>query len=403
MPEVNIDEALDALTAPVEAGEAKPPPPRNRAAEWRPGVFWEGNEGTLTTDIVAGADLPNWDHVLNLWGLNPEKFAVVEPVLFNVWGDPEKPFRQWKGKVVSRVDVAEGKDYADLIEEIKKHKPPKKAPPTGDSAFVVNLADWQIGRGDPGDGLKEVVARILSGIDAVEVRIKELRKMGRSLGELVVFGLGDIIEGCGDDFYAMGTFTSEADRRDQVKIARRLIRDALKRWSRLFNKVTVAAVGGNHGENRKDGKAYTTFNDNDDVAIFEHVAEIFAENPEAYGHVRFILPRHQLTLTLEVAGKIVGITHGHVAKASGSAEQKLRTWLANQSLGRLPIGDAEILVTGHYHHLRTVDWGSVHWLQTPALCESLWFTQTSGQWAQLGVLTFTITPDLGVRDIQVVL
>ncbi|CAB4218510.1 hypothetical protein UFOVP1608_33 [uncultured Caudovirales phage] len=402
MPEMNIDEALDALTAPVEAGQSSNPPPRSRVADWRPGIAWEGDTGTITTDVVIGSDSPNWDHVLRIWGLDPENFSIVEPVLFNVWGNPDSPSRQWKGKVVSRLATPEGAGYADLIEEIKKHRPPKKCAPTGDSAFIVCLADWQVGRGDPGDGLKEVVARILAGIDSVEERVKELRKMGRPLGELVVLGLGDIIEGCGDDFYAMGTFTAEADRRDQIKIARRLIRDAIARWSRQFTTVRVAAIGGNHGENRRDGKAFTTFNDNDDVAVFEQVAEIFAQNPETYGHVSFVLPRHELTLTLEVTGKIVGITHGHVAKASGSAEQKLRTWLANQSLGRQSIGDAEVLVTGHYHHLRTVDWGSVHWLQTPALCDSLWFTQTSGQWAQKGILTFTLTPGSGVQDVQVV-
>jgi len=398
---MNLDDALDALIAPVESGQPSSPAPRERVADWRPGVIWDGAEGTVTTPAMPGEASPDWDSVLRIWGLEPEKFSVVEPVLFNVWGNPDGTLnRQWKGKVVQRVEAKAGIDFDELIDEIKKHKPRKKEAPTGQSAFVVALADWQVGRGDPGDGLREVVQRVLNAIDSVELRIKELRKSGRTLGQLVVVGLGDIVEGCGDDYYAMGTFTSEADRRDQVKIARRLIRDAIARWSQHFDDVLVAAVGGNHGENRRNGKAFTTFNDNDDVAVFEQVAEIFAANPETYGHVKFVIPTHKLALSIEVAGKIVGITHGHLARNSGTVENKIRTWLANQALGRQ--FECDILLTGHYHHLRAVDWGSVLWLQTPALCDSLWFTQSSGQWSQMGTLTLTIDPELGVRDIAVV-
>lgn len=397
---MNLDDALDALTTPVEGSSTSEPGPRARVADWRPGVVWEGEEGTVTTTPMIGDNHPDWDAVLRVWGLDPEKFSVVEPVLFNVWGDPLGTLnRQWKGKVVQRAADRAGVDLEDLIGEIKKHKP-KKPAPTGDSAFIVALADWQIGRGDPGDGLKEVVQRVLESIDSVERRIKELRKSGRTLGQLVVVGLGDIVEGCGDEFYAMGTFTSEADRRDQVKIARRLIRDAIARWANHFDDVLVAAVGGNHGENRRNGKAFTSLNDNDDVAVFEQVAEVFGANPDAYGHIKFVLPAHKLALTIEVQGKIIGLTHGHLAKNSGSVEQKIRKWLADQALGRQ--FECDVLLTGHYHHLRAVDWGSVLWLQTPAMCGSLWYTQSTGQWAQTGTLTLTIDQEHGVRDIAIV-
>ena len=61
----------------------------------------------------------------------------------------------------------------------------------------------------------------------------------------------------------------------------------------------MLSVPGNHGENRKNGKAFTTFGDNFDVAIFDEVAEIFQENP-AYKHVKFVIPENDLWLTVEV-------------------------------------------------------------------------------------------------------
>jgi predicted phosphodiesterase len=211
--------------------------------------------------------------------------------------------------------------------------------------------------------------------------------------------LGDLVEGC-DGHYDIQTFTVEVDRRDQVKIARRLLRDALIRWSKLVPEITVAAIGGNHGENRKNGKSFTTLADNDDVALVESVAEIFGANPEAYGHVKFAIPTDELSLTLEVKGKIVGITHGHLARGGTGPEAKLRRWIADQTLGRQAIGDCDILVSGHYHSLKMADWGGVKWIQAPALDGgSIWWRQSTGEIADVGVLTFLVS-NAGVTDLQ---
>jgi predicted phosphodiesterase len=347
---------------------------------------------------MEGDNAPDWSGVLRMWGLDPEHFQVVEPVLFNVWGDTLGILnRQWKGKVV-RKGKQEFADIEALIQEIKKHKPRERKPMVGGASLVVCASDWQTGKRD-GDGLKGLVGRWLQAIDDVEFRIKELKKIGRPIDSITVLCLGDLVEGC-DGHYDIQTFTVEVDRRDQVKIARRLLRDALIRWSKVVPDITVAAIGGNHGENRKNGKAFTTLNDNDDVALVESVAEIFQANPEAYGHIRFAIPTDELSLTIEVQGKIIGITHGHLARSAGSPEAKLRRWIADQTLGRQKIGDCDILVTGHYHSFRLSDWGGVKWLQAPALDGgSVWWRQSTGEIADVGVLTFVVSSQ-GVSDIQ---
>jgi predicted phosphodiesterase len=285
-----------------------------------------------------------------------------------------------------------------LIEEIRKHKPRAKKEITGNASLVVCAADWQTGKRD-GDGLKGLVGRWLQAIDDVEIRYKELKKMGRPVDSITVLCLGDLVEGC-DGHYDIQTFTVEVDRRDQVKIARRLLRDALIRWSKIAPEITVAVIGGNHGENRKNGKAFTTLNDNDDVALVESVAEIFAANPEAYGHIKFAIPKEELSLTVEVCGKIIGITHGHLARSGQGVEGKLRRWIADQTLGRQSIGDCDILVSGHYHSLKLADWGGVKWLQAPALDGgSVWWSQSTGETADVGVLTFVVS-EQGITDLQ---
>jgi len=396
---LNLDDALDNLLKTTEIASVQKTEPRQRQAEWTPGVTWMGDEGTITTPPVEGEVHPDWSGVLKMWGLDPEHFAVVEPVLFNVWGDTLGILnRQWKGKVV-RKGRQETADIESLIAEIKKHKPRERKEIDGGASLVVCASDWQVGKRD-GDGLKGLVGRWLQAIDDVEFRLKELKKLGRPIDSITVLCLGDLVEGC-DGHYDIQTFTVEVDRRDQVKIARRLLRDALIRWSRVVPSITVAAIGGNHGENRKNGKAFTTLGDNDDVALVESVAEIFQANPDAYGHIKFAIPTDELSLTLEVHGQIIGITHGHLARSGQGVEGKLRRWIADQTLGRQKIGDCDILVTGHYHSFKLADWGGVKWLQAPALDGgSVWWRQSTGEIADVGVLTFLVS-SRGVSDIQV--
>jgi len=216
-----------------------------------------------------------------------------------------------------------------------------------------------------------------------------------------VLWTGDSIEGC-LGHYPSQTFAVELDRRDQVKVTRRLLSESLQIWAPHFEEITVAAVAGNHGENRNGAKAFTGVQDNDDLAIVEQVAEILDANREAFQHIRFAIARDALTLTIPAAGWIIGITHGHVARASVTAEAKLRRWWEGQAAGRQPIGDADVLVTGHYHHLRVADWGGCVWLQAPAMeGGSEWWRVSTGEMSQAGMLTFLTTQEHRMTDLVV--
>jgi len=383
----------DEFTRQVQAQEEL----TARKRKWQPGVEWLGTEGTVTTGAVQGD--PDWDKILIAWDLDPNEFQIVEPVLFNSWGgDDGLRNRQFKAKVIRRNTART--DLEPLIAAALRHKP-KKRTYEGDHVLNVVLADWQIGKADHG-GVEGTIQRVIDCRDAVIGRVRELRKIGRSLGHLNVLWTGDSVEGC-VGHYPSQTFSVELDRRDQVKVTRRLLTDSLQAWSKHFESITVAAVGGNHGENRNSGgKAYTGTHDNDDLAVVEQVSEILAANPDAFGHVRFVIARDNLTVTIPSAGWIVGITHGHVARSGTGAEGKLRQWWEKQAAGRQPIGDADVLVTGHYHHLRMADWGGCVWLQAPALeGGSEWWRVSNGEMSQIGMLTFVTSESQRVSDVVV--
>ena len=377
----------------------------NPQTDWTAGIQWKGEEGSVTTKPVVGNAPPEWENVLRVWDLDPDKFMVVEPVLFNAWDGLGKDgttvrLRQWKGRVVRR--DRSNIDVSELITEIKKHKPRKPRQVLGEGALIVALSDWQIAKPD-GDGTAGTVKRILSSIDAVSERVAELRKLKRPIDEIVVLWCGDAIEGV-IGHYATQAFGAELDRRDQIKVARRLFRDALIKWSKDVNSIRVLAVGGNHGENRNGGgKSWTTLGDNDDVAIVEQVAEVLAANPEAYGHVKFIIPDDSLTVTTKVAKWVLGLTHGHLAKSSGTAEQKARRWFESMAAQRQPIGASDVIVTGHFHHFRIADWGKATWIQAPSMeGGSEWYRLSKGEQAPTGILTFAMYPNQKVADLQIV-
>ncbi len=367
-----------------------------RKRMWTPGVEWLGSEGTITTGAITND--PAWEDVLRKWDLDPAEYQVVEPVLFNSWGGEDGlTNRQFKAKVIRRVHAQP--DLEPLIAQAMRHKP-KKRSYTGGDVMTVVLADWQIGKADHG-GVEGTIERIIDRRDAVIERARDLRKIGREVSSLNVLWVGDSIEGC-LGHYPSQTFAVELDRRDQVKVTRRLLTDSLQAWSKHFEQITVAAVGGNHGENRSSGKAFTGVQDNDDLAIVEQVAEILGANPDAFGHVRFAVARDALTLTIPSAGWVIGITHGHVAFRGANTEDKIRRWWEGQAAGRQPIGDSDILVTGHYHHLRVADWGGCMWLQAPALeGGSEWWRVSTGQTSQIGMLTFVTTDKDRVTDLAI--
>ncbi len=395
-----VSEELNKILAVQQDIESSRKPKRKHAEGWEPGVSWNGNDGTIVTDGMPAESAPNWDTVLKVWGLDPEHFEVVEPVLFNVWGDTLGVLnRQWKGKVVKKA-VARDSDFGDMIEEIKRHKFSRPEVSSDGSALLVAISDLQLGKGENG-GTAKIVERFLRGINEVEARWKELRKLGRPLSRMVVVGLGDIIENC-DGHYDMQAFQADLDRREQVTVARRLIAKAISQWSKFAPEVIVACVPGNHGENRKNGKAFTTFGDNDDVAVFEQVAEILAANPDAYGHVKFIIPKNDLTMTLDVYGTIVGLAHGHQARrGGGNSVGKVESWWARQALGMQPVSDATLLLTGHYHHLTMATHGARTHIQVPSLDGgSQWYREVAGVDAPTGILT-VVVDNRGWDDLRV--
>lgn len=375
---------------------------------WEPGAKFDAC-GVVEANVrVSAADLPaisqdeqRWrEEIARVTGMPIPDERQVQLTDTRYWGDSQSPYVYCRFKITDRAPVAADIDGVALLKALRPRKVVKTAF-TGDTTLCMSINDLQTGK-LAGGGTEALAERLDSAYDAVRDRARELRKIGRNLGALTVIGGGDLIEGCGSIFPNQA-HEIDSDRRAQIRNTVTFILEGLDRLAPLFERVNVLAVGGNHGENRINGNR-TTRHDNDDCAVFEHVALAASRDPRL-GHVNFVIAQDEPAKTLDVNGWILGTTHGHVfgKNISGSVEQKAWNWFRNQAAGRQPVGDSDVLITHHYHHFASRDWGAALWVQTPAMDGgSPFFTDFSGQSSEAGLLTWVMSPEKRFVDPQIV-
>ncbi len=373
-------------------------PRKNKAKSTHPPEFKPGykfSEETNSGEITSGPKKTgkiNWKEQLeDYFGAEAENYTVVPGTAeIRFWdtnageGVIERLY-YFKAKIVSNKNYMADDDFKLLLKEAKSKKPLKKSKKKLGKTFVIALSDWQIGK----KGTEEAVKRFMEAIPKIKEEIKYLKKL-HELDQVLFAGLGDIVEGC-SGFYDMQEFETELDYRQQQKVARRMAYTLIKEILPLFEKGIVSFIGGNHGEQRRNNKAFTTFGDNRDVQLAEELYEIFNESPAYKDKLDFIVPENKLTLTFDISGVTLCIAHGHQMKYGPNSQAKAKSWLAKQSLSRNAIADADILLMGHYHFFSAYETSDRLIIQAPTLDSgSQWFESTSGDTSNAGILCFVV-------------
>ncbi len=381
---------------------------RKHIKGWEKGVTIEGGSGYVYSGAVDGEpSIESWDDIIREFGLDPAIYEIdpMATLDLRVWDMPIGKEGKTGPSIVKRMHYYRAPvrlvaSHSWLSEEefakgLERYKAPPKsimdATYEGPNGFVVCLSDWQIGKKD-GDGSVGIRDRIMASAQASLDRYTHLRKLGIEIGTVYLIGMGDMIEQC-DGHYASQAFKTDLNERQQQRLAGRLFRDIVVMFSRVAQRVVVASVGGNHGENRRNGKAFTDTGDNADMMLVDITADALSMNPDAFNHVSFVALENQLWCTLDVYGTTVGFTHGHLARGGASPELKQKKWISNQALAKSDIGDADVFVTGHFHSFQVSDWGPRMWLQCPTQDGgSEWFENSTGASSSTGFLTFVSGP-----------
>lgn len=380
---MTLDELADA--GPESDYQA---PVVRHPAGWEPGVAWDGHAGTLTTAPLDSAP-EDWADLLAVWDLDPAEFEVVEPVQYRAWDAPTG-----EGNVrrlfYYRATIRRRRERSKPVEEILAaigRKRPKPRAATGEPgpSYVVLAGDLQLGKPD-GDGTEGTVARFLDKTDLAVARLKDLRRIGRSIDEITLPWLGDCVEG----LVSQGGALAAAGRLDlsmseQLRVYRRLMLHQIQTFAPLASRIVVPVVPGNHDEVERAGKVVRRYDDSWAVEGAAAVADALRLAP-GFDHVSFVFPgRDELTITLDIAGTAVGFAHGH---QFGRDPVK---WWSGQAHGMQPIGSATLLCAAHLHHLRVEQTGAKSFIQIPAIDGgSTWWRHKTGQDSPAGMVAITV-------------
>jgi predicted phosphodiesterase len=175
-------------------------------------------------------------------------------------------------------------------------------------------------------------------------------------------------------------------------VVRRLLLHFFGRLAPLADHVLMMTVPGNHDEARRD--RITPAGDSWAIDCVAQVEDAMQIDPDRFGHVTFVYPEpDDVTVTIDVDGLVIGALHGHTI---GSPD-KMGTWLAGQALGRQAAGEADLLVSGHFHTLRLQDLGGGRtWLQCPSIDGgSAHFRARKGTDSIPGFVSLELTPGIG--------
>ena len=390
----NIKNKLEALSSPGASGSDTryTQTPEN----WRPRSEVEpGVGGWAISSPAPLGQTPGAEDVMREHGLNPEEW-VVSSVRHGKW-------QRWDGEWLesSRINLqpvglAQAErdfDLEQLVDEIKKWKPGKSPRQiTGNGAYVHVGADKQLGKKAASGGTPQTVERILRGTESSVHRLEGLRRFGLSLGTVVLPEVGDHVEGnVSQNGRLQGQAASDLGQTEQVRVGRRLLLQQIKTFAPLAERIIVPVVNGNHDEVTRQVAADPA--DGWNVEIASAVQDACAENPEL-GHVEFRYPSsgHQ-TLAIDINGTMLGLFHGHQFTTD------VKKYLSGQMLGQTALGGADVWLSGHYHHFKSLDIGHRFWLQAPTVDPgSDWFRDRAGDQSKPGILTFVMGGDYDPRE-----
>ena len=366
-------------------------------------------KGTLSTGAIE-TDLSGLSHeaILQMFGHDPSKVEIT-----GLLHESHKEYynrdvgqKLWKHSYRFSVQKIEGNqeeiiDPIALIKELGIQSRPKdRFTNRGEeTTFVLDWADWQVCKAE-GGGTQGFIERFDSAMKATLNRIIELRSIGRKLDELVIIGGGDMIEGC--TIYPQQSFGIDGHRRQQIRVTVATILKGLYTLAPYFETVRVVVVPGNHGENRINGYR-TSIGDNDDLLVFE-MAETGVKNDPNMAHVSFQIAEDEVSIATNIRGWVYGITHGDVyGKGGGTGvRNKVFNWFKTMAANRHAVGSADVLVTHHFHHDATEDWGATLWVQNPTMDGgSHYFVEATGHKPKHGMNSWVVSNEERLQDKQI--
>lgn len=302
------------------------------------------------------------------------------------------PMWLYRFKVVDDIVAALNLDLEALLKDARRAartKPVKTL--TAGVTKVINLADFQSGKTDKRGGTEELLLRSEIALGDI---LSQTRKQKPE--EILLVDNGDSTEGF--ESAPNADRTNDLQQTEQIRVWRRIFWRWITAFADLGIPMKVIAVPSNHCRVRRGKAALGHLHDDWGLEVLSQVADMASVNPERFSHVEFLRPadhEEHVTLTL-VGGKVISFAHGHQANSPNAVVD----WAKGRSPRNIKLSD--IVVVGHFHHLRVVSFGERQWLFICPTMDagSAYFTASSGEDSDPGVLTFLVD-EYGWREVYV--
>ncbi|MFJ9158661.1 hypothetical protein ACIRPS_17880 [Streptomyces griseoviridis] len=288
------------------------------------------------------------------------------------------------------VSTDERPDITELLQAVETYEPrwPAGGLPQGDHTFVIALGDMQFGKLD-GDGPAGTLQRTIECLNRA-ADLLEVYRRRFPIGHVHLGWLGDHVEG----FQSQGganAWRTQLTLTEQIRLTRRVMLHGAMTMAPLAERVTMAAVPGNHGEAvRFLGKGVTRYDDSHDTESLISVRDALELNPDLYGHVECFVPdTDELTVVVDCSGSVVAHAHGHQWRPGKHFE-----WWKGQAFNKQSaMHQADLLLAGHLHHEYVDTDGPRTFLQPPAMeSESTWWRHAKGTTGAPGLMV-AVTKD----------
>ncbi|MFF0481964.1 hypothetical protein [Streptomyces sp. NPDC004435] len=406
---MTLSQDLTALLQPVTSAQARPSEVLHPAAPaprgWEAGVRYEPGGTMVVTAPPTEHPPSNADD----WQTRVEDLGLAIPDGWRVrlvearhdpaaWhrdkqGDDAVTRPVWRCRYViepASPSWMSADDVDALVRDaLRRRRKSRPNADAGERALVVVYADAQAGKVGKDGGTPELVRRVADRLDRLDDHVRDLKAIGQGPTAAYWMDAGDCVENYENT--GQQAYTNDLAMTEMIRVHRRITFEGLDRLAGRFDRVVAATCGSNHGRVRRGREAVGPPSDDWGIEVMSQVADAYARNVDAFGHVSFVLPeKWRETVSLDVAGTTVGLAHGH----QYPRPDKAADWWRSQSFGRQAVADAAILVTGHFHHFRAQQLGSGRlWIQAPTLDNgSDWYTARSGEVSTSGLLVFSVGP-----------
>lgn len=323
--------------------------------------------------------------LLTAAGVDPDEFRIVGKI--SQWTkthhDREDTYSFFFAFETIRALEAALDLPALYAEANRKPRNPRRG--TADSRVtVVALSDVQAGKVGSRGGTPELLDRLASKREALESHLRRVNPQSTVLAEV-----GDLFEGFESGGNPM--FTNDLSLAQQMDVAGTEVYRFVELMHQ-FGHVDVVAVTSNHTAWRSGRQQLGR--PADDLGLFVH-KQVQKVVDAAGVDASWTFPsEYDESVTIDVLGTVLGMVHGNQFAAGGAIN-----WWAKQTHGGQPVGRADVLLTGHYHHLTIIPTGrnpytgrSKWWLQAPTTDNgSDWFRNVAGDDSSPGLMVFDIT------------